>query len=100
MENFHSHSHPHLIGQRLLISGRVQGVFYRRFAKNAAIGLHISGWARNLANGDVEVVAFGTEQQLAEYHAQLEQGPPASKVKAISVQSIAWEACVGFEVRG
>jgi acylphosphatase len=90
----------HLIGQRLLISGRVQGVFYRRFAKNTAETLQVSGWVRNVANGDVEVVAFGTVQQLAAYHAQLEKGPPASKVKTISVQSIAWEACVGFEIRG
>jgi acylphosphatase len=87
------------IGQRLLISGRVQGVFYRRFAKNAAVALQVSGWTRNLPNGDVEVEAFGTEEQLTAYAEQLRIGPPLSKVKNILIQSIAWETHASFQIK-
>ncbi len=87
------------IGQHFLISGRVQGVFYRRFAKNVASTLEISGWARNLPNGDVELEAFGTEEQLAAFHAELQKGPAASKVTNISIQPIAWALHPNFHIK-
>ena len=87
------------IGQYFLISGRVQGVFYRRFAKNAAVALEISGWARNVPNGDVEVEAFGTEEQLTAFHAQLQKGPTASQVKNILTQPIAWALHPNFHIK-
>jgi len=90
---------PSFIGQQFLINGRVQGVFYRRFAKNAAASLEITGWTRNLPNGDVEVQAFGTPQQLAIYYQQLQQGPPAAKVNDVLIQPIAWEQHANFQIK-
>jgi len=88
-----------LIGQQFLINGRVQGVFYRRFAKNTATALAVTGWVCNLANGNVEIQAFGTEEQLKTYCTQLWQGPPAAKVKDIAIQTIAWEAHPDFQIK-
>jgi acylphosphatase len=87
------------IGRKLLVQGRVQGVFYRRFAMKKAIAAGVAGWVRNLSHGDVEIHAFGTDAQLAVYVAKLEKGPPFAKVKHISVQPIPWESHAGFQIR-
>ncbi len=62
-------------GKRFLISGRVQGVFYRGFAQREAVALALTGWARNLADGRVEVEAFGGEQALQHYKGQIATRP-------------------------
>jgi acylphosphatase len=86
------------IGQQFLISGRVQGVFYRRFAKQTAMSLGITGWVRNLSPGDVEVHAFGLPAQLALYEKRLWEGPFAARVKNVSVHPIAWTVYSTFEI--
>lgn len=86
------------IGLRFLISGRVQGVFYRRFAQQSAEALNVTGWARNLADGEVEVYAFGTEMQLASFQKKLQKGPLAAVVKQVTVHSIAWEDHPRFQI--
>ena len=88
-----------MIGKQYLISGRVQGVFYRRFAKRAADELSVVGWARNLADGQVEVHAFGTEEQLTAYLAELQKGPEAADVKDIVVKDIQAEDMHDFEIK-
>lgn len=86
------------IGLQFLISGRVQGVFYRRFAKQSAEALDITGWTRNLPDGQVEVHAFGTEIQLLSYQDKLRQGPLAANVKDIVIQTIEWENHPYFQI--
>jgi acylphosphatase len=86
------------IGQRLLISGRVQGVFYRKFTQKIASALTLTGWTRNLLDGRVEVQAFGTTSQLADLQSKLWEGPPAAEVTDISVQTIAWEPYAHFQI--
>ena len=49
---------------KAIVSGRVQGVFYRATAKQVAEELGISGYAKNLANGEVEVEATGQDLKL------------------------------------
>ena len=49
---------------RLLVHGRVQGVFFRQAAADEARQLGLRGWVRNLANGDVEIVAEGPRREL------------------------------------
>lgn len=87
------------IGLQFLISGRVQGVFYRRFAKQSAEALDITGWTRNLQDGQVEVCAFGTEIQLVSYQAKLRQGPPAAKVIDVVAHAIEWEQYSHFQIK-
>jgi len=68
---------------RFLISGRVQGVFFRASTRNEADRLGIAGHARNLADGRVEVVAQGDENAIAELEAWLRVGPPSARVENV-----------------
>ena len=65
---------------RCLVSGRVQGVWYRASTREQAVRLGINGYARNLPDGRVEVLACGDEVVLAELEAWLWQGPGAASV--------------------
>jgi acylphosphatase len=72
--------------QRHLVSGRVQGVFFRASARQQALQLGLTGYAKNLADGRVEVVAVGEAAALQALRQWLQQGPPAASV--IEVQSV------------
>jgi acylphosphatase len=72
-----------MICRRSFVSGRVQGVFYRATCVRKAQEMGVTGFARNLADGRVEVLACG-EASLVEAFAQwLWEGSPASKVTAV-----------------
>jgi len=66
-----------------LISGRVQGVGFRFFAKQLADQIGVVGWVRNLADGRVEALASGSPSQLAALLAGLEEGPVGARVDDI-----------------
>jgi acylphosphatase len=63
-----------------LIKGRVQGVGFRWYVHREASELDLRGWVRNTEDGDVEVVASGTLEDLAELRASLREGPRGSRV--------------------
>jgi acylphosphatase len=64
----------------LIISGRVQGVGFRFSAYDEAKDLALAGWVRNLANGDVELVAEGSRENLQMLSAWAHLGPPSARV--------------------
>jgi acylphosphatase len=63
-----------------LIRGRVQGVGFRWFVQREAGMLDLRGWVRNTEDGDVEVVASGAVEELAQLRASLRRGPRGSRV--------------------
>lgn len=67
-----------------LIKGRVQGVGFRWFVHREAAEIGLHGWVRNTQDGAVEVVASGTEGQLAELAAALSKGSRGSRVDGIA----------------
>lgn len=77
------------IARRCLVAGRVQGVFYRASTRQRALELGVSGHARNLPDGRVEVLACGTPQSVAALCEWLWQGSPASHVTSVEVESVA-----------
>jgi acylphosphatase len=83
---------------RYLITGRVQGVFYRAATVERASALSLDGWARNLPDGRVEVVAAGTPPALANLAAWLWEGPPAARVEAVQVEPWPESVSPGFAV--
>jgi acylphosphatase len=82
-------------GARFLVSGRVQGVWFRAATRERALSLHLRGYACNLADGSVEVAATGAEVAVDALEQWLWQGPPLAKVSAVRRQPL--EADVEFE---
>jgi acylphosphatase len=72
-----------MICRRSFVSGRVQGVFYRATCVRKAQELGITGFARNLADGRVEVLACGEAAVVAAFETWLWEGSSASKVTAV-----------------
>ena len=74
------------ICRRVLVSGRVQGVFYRGWTCREAEKLGVSGWVRNLRDGRVEALLCGREEAVAALLARMNDGPPAARVDSVSVE--------------
>lgn len=72
-------------GCRIIIAGRVQGVFYRKSTQVVARELGLKGYAQNLPDGRVLIEAEGGRAQLEELVRWCEDGPPASKVTGIEI---------------
>ena len=77
---------------RYLVGGRVQGVYYRAATAEQAERLALGGWAKNLPDGRVEVVASGSVDALAELATWLWTGPPAARVASVQVEQ--WDGPV------
>jgi acylphosphatase len=65
------------------ISGRVQGVCFRMAARGTAQRLGLNGWVRNIPDGDVDTVAEGPADAVAQYLAWCRKGPPAARVTRV-----------------
>jgi len=72
-----------MICRRSFVAGRVQGVFYRATCVKKAQALGLTGFARNLPDGRVEVLACGEPALVEQFVAWLWEGSPASKVTAV-----------------
>ena len=89
----------HRTARRFVIAGHVQGVGYRAFARQAARAIGATGWARNLANGDVEVHANGTPAQLDDLESRLRQGPHWAEVRSATATDAPASSHSDFEIR-
>ena len=76
-----------MIGKKYFVAGRVQGVYYRATAARHARDLQIKGYARNLPDGRVEVLAYGSEAAHEELVKRLWIGSSASKVTAVDADA-------------
>lgn len=79
-----------MIGKtRFVVSGRVQGVYFRASTRAQALRLGLAGYAKNLPDGSVEVVALGELAKLGVLADWLWQGPPAAQVSAVQATDMA-----------
>jgi acylphosphatase len=85
--------------RRYYVSGQVQGVGYRYFAQRAARDLGVRGWACNLDDGRVEVLAIGTAHQLDDFEGELRLGPLHADVRHVEVEEAAEVRVEGFHIR-
>lgn len=84
---------------RCFISGRVQGVWFRASTQKVAQDLGLTGWARNLSDGRVEVVACGTLDKIQELHQWLHTGPELAEVAEVTYEEIEWQEFERFGVK-
>ncbi|MCL6416307.1 acylphosphatase [Aestuariirhabdus sp. Z084] len=82
--------------RRAVVSGKVQGVWFRASTQRRALQLGVTGWARNLPNGDVEVLMCGAEDAIAELEQWLHKGPPLARVRTLEVEEVALSDPQGF----
>ncbi len=75
-----------------IITGDVQGVFFRSNTEKRASSLGLTGWVRNNPGGNVEIVAEGEESVLKQFLAWCNEGPEMSRVEKINVK---WEDSTG-----
>ena len=84
---------------RLLISGRVQGVWFRESMRQEAQRLGATGWVCNLADGRVEAVICGDAATLEALLEWSRRGPPLARVSAVETSVMPQETFPGFEKR-
>ena len=76
---------------RLIIEGRVQGVWFRDSTRREALALGVSGWVRNRRDGSVEALAEGPEEEVKNFVTWCHQGPPSAKVLGVHEEREAWQ---------
>lgn len=80
----------------LIISGRVQGVWYRESMRQEALRLGVDGWVKNRADGTVEAVIAGPAPQIETLLAWAHRGPPLASVAEVRCMPYAGEIAAGF----
>ncbi|MGK2939286.1 MAG: acylphosphatase [Solirubrobacteraceae bacterium] len=89
-----------MVARRVVVHGRVQGVWFRQSTLREAERLGVDGWVRNRADGTVEVWVQGEAEAVAALVASCGEGPPRADVTAVDVKDVpADPALRGFSVR-
>lgn len=88
-----------VVARRVLVSGRVQGVWYRDSCRREALDLGVTGWARNTEDGDVEVHAEGPAAAVASLVAWCGVGPPDARVVHVAQRPVPPEGHARFTIR-
>lgn len=85
------------ICKRCIVTGRVQGVAYRATTQQQAQALNLTGYAKNLPDGSVEVFACGAERDINELCAWLWEGPRMAQVSAVQCSDVTDQGWRGFD---
>ncbi|MER7009448.1 acylphosphatase [Dactylosporangium sp. NPDC000555] len=88
-----------MIRKRVLVSGRVQGVFFRDTCRRAAETRGVAGWVRNLPDGRVEAVFEGDDEAVEALVAWSRHGPESAHVTGVEVRDGPPEGLTGFRIR-
>ena len=82
--------------QKFIIKGRVQGVWFRESTRQQAMNLGLSGYAVNLSDGSVEVLACGDSAAVEQLAGWLQQGPPLASVRSVDKTEFERDCPDGF----
>ncbi|HOZ68892.1 MAG TPA: acylphosphatase [Chitinophagaceae bacterium] len=83
---------------RLIVKGKVQGVFFRKHTRQKALDLGLEGEVMNQPDGSVCVLATGTKDQLEALTAYCRTGPPAASVSSLQVEIIGFKKFSSFRI--
>ncbi len=84
---------------RVIVTGRVQGVAYRAWTRDAALARGIAGWVRNRTDGSVEAHLEGSEEVVTSMVEAMREGPRFAQVLTVEATDTAAEGLSGFEIR-
>jgi acylphosphatase len=87
------------VARHVRVTGRVQGVFFRAWARDAAMQHKITGWIRNCSDGSVEAHLEGEEDAVRWLIDLMYDGPGGARVDRVAVEDAKIEGLTGFEVR-
>ena len=87
-----------IVARRVLVSGRVQGVWFRESCRQEAEARGVAGWARNLSDGRVEVWLEGNVTEVEAVTAWCRHGPPRAEVVDVDIEAREPTGRAGFTV--
>jgi len=85
--------------RRVVVHGRVQGVFFRDTLRRHAVAASVAGWARNSSDGTVEAVFEGEPHAVDALVTLCHRGPCGARVDRVEVADESPEGLVGFRIR-
>jgi acylphosphatase len=88
-----------IIGRKVRVYGRVQGVFFRQWTVKKADALGVSGWVHNARDGSVEAHLAGEKEAVARLVEHMRDGPPQARVDDVTVETVDPESVEGFSVK-
>ena len=88
----------HRVCYRCVVAGRVQGVFFRASTREQAMRLGVTGHARNLKDGRLEVLVCGDVAAVAQLRDWLRTGPPMAKVTGVACEPLDYHPQAGFVI--
>ena len=87
------------VARRVVVHGRVQGVFFRESTRRRADAAGVAGWVANRSDGTVEAWFEGSEEDVGVLVDYVRRGPPGAGVERVDVDEVAPEGARGFVVR-
>ncbi len=87
------------ISMHCLVSGKVQGVWFRAGTQDQAKELGLTGWAKNLPDGRVEVIACGEKEKIMQLYEWLKKGPELAKVTEVTFEEVTWQEHSRFAIK-
>jgi acylphosphatase len=88
-----------IVGRRVRVFGRVQGVFFRQWTVKKATMLGVNGWVHNARDGSVEAHLAGKEGAVGELIEHMRQGSPHARIDDLMVEPVEPETVEGFSVK-
>lgn len=83
---------------KIILSGTVQGVFFRDFVKESADKLNVRGFVRNLNDGRLEILAEGRDENVNMFLAKCKSGPNQSHIKNVEIKELKHQGFDSFKV--
>ncbi|MEO5612826.1 MAG: acylphosphatase [Sphingomicrobium sp.] len=87
------------VARKVILYGRVQGVFFRQWMVNQARNLGVAGWVHNARDGSVEAHLAGDEAAVSQMIERMRQGPAGAQVEDLTIEVVEPEPVEGFSVR-
>lgn len=75
---------------KIIISGTVQGIFFRNFTRENANKLNLKGYIRNLEDGNIEIFVEGEKDNISSLIDLLKKGPPYSQIRDVKIEFRKW----------